>query len=196
MGMTEICQEMKSCRSCRMRSGCIQVVPPTGNLVNPILLIVGESPGEDEDERGEPFCGDCGQLLRQYLRQTGVIKRSNTTITNVLNCRPPNNKFPKDNCAEICYSLWLSRIIKELAPKRMLLLGGVPLEYVAGLSGITANRGRWITARGIRTMATYHPSYVMRNMNSGGIKEVQQFESDIAKVAVEVRLLDQGLVIE
>jgi uracil-DNA glycosylase family 4 len=190
MGMAGICAEMKDCRSCRMREGCIQVVPPTGS--GSTLLICGEAPGEEEDERAEPFCGDCGQLLRQYLRQTGVIKRSNTTITNVLNCRPPHNKFPKDNCAEVCYALWLSRIIRELQPKLMLLLGNTPLEYVAGLHGITASRGRWIVARGIRTMPTYHPSYVMRCLSGGNIKEVKQFELDISAVAKEVSLLEQS----
>jgi len=190
MGMAETCSEMKGCRSCRMREGCIQVVPPTGS--GSTLLIVGEAPGEDEDERGEPFCGDCGQLLRQYLRQTGVIKRSNTTITNVLNCRPPNNKFPKDNCAEVCYTLWLSRIIQELQPKLMLLLGNTPLEYVAGLHGITKCRGKWITARNIRTMPTFHPSYVMRFLSKGQVQEVKQFELDISAVAREVSLLEQS----
>lgn len=184
MGMDEICQEMKNCRSCRMRDGCIQVVPPTGR--GDRLLIVGEAPGADEDESGIPFVGDCGQLLREYLRQAGNINKSNTTITNVLNCRPPNNKFPKDDCATVCSSLWLLRIIRELKPKRMLLLGNVPLKYVADMEGITSKRGKWMTSRGIRTMATYHPSYVMRCQSSGMIRETDQFQADIMAVSKEV----------
>ena len=186
MNLDELCTEMAACRECKMRDGCLQVVPPAGNRVDPLLMIVGEASGEAEDDQGEPFVGPAGQVLRTALRNTKILKRSNTLITNVLKCRPPKNKFPKDESAGICVSRWLWKEIELAKPKRMLLLGGVALEYVGGLEGITKCRGNWYNIKGIRTMATYHPSYVMRMDHEGLTQFFQTFQDDINQVAAEV----------
>jgi len=192
MSFTDLVKEMKNCSACKMRAGCIQVVTPTGQFDNPLLLCIGECPGEEEDEKGIPFIGKAGQCLRDVLRNTKILNQNNTSISNVLSCRPPGNKFPKDDCPNICVAKWLWKEIELLAPKRMLLLGGVPLKYVAGLDGITANRGKWYNVRGIRTMATYHPSYVLRCDNEiGGEVKRQAFEGDIAEVAAEIAVLQK-----
>ena len=187
--LTELYKEKVKCNACRLRTGCIQVVPGTGCMENPILMIVGEGPGSDEDETGEPFCGPCGQVLREIIRTTKVINKTNTLISNVLGCRPAKNKFPVDDCPNICVSKWLWKEIELAAPKRMLLLGNTPLKYVAGLTGITAQRGKYFNIRGIRTLATYHPSYILRTDQAGMLQHRETFEADIMDVAREVKKL-------
>jgi DNA polymerase len=179
-----------------MRAGCRQVVIGTGQTTNPILMVIAEAPGSEEDEQGEPFVGRAGQLLRDVLRRTGVISRKNTLLSNTLKCRPPNNKFPKDDSATICLSKWLLKEIELAKPQRMLLLGGKALEYVAGMSGITSVRGNWYDVRGIRTMSTYHPSYVLRKEAERDISCMEAFEEDIGDVADEVRALESKMLRE
>jgi len=186
---------MKECSACLMRKGCSQVVTYDGLLEDtPILLIVGECPGATEDQEGLPFVGDSGQILREALRESKTLFKNNTIISNVLKCRPPKNKFPKDkDIPRLCVSKWLDNEIKLIEPQRMLLLGNVPLQHVAGFTGITKARGQWITVKGIRAMATFHPSYVMRQMNSGDLEARELFFSDVALVAEEVGKLQEAL---
>lgn len=179
-------ERMSECRACALREGCTQVVLPAGNRYDPLLMIIGDSPGQEEDMQGKPFVGQAGQLLREALRETGVIRPTNTLISGVINCRPPKNKFPTDDSPAICISNWLLKEIELAKPKRLLLLGGAALKHVANMSGVTTNRGRWYDIRGIRTMATFHPSYVMRQESEGKMQCRQVFESDIREVAKEV----------
>lgn len=183
--LEELYDAKKQCRACKLRQGCIQVVAGSGSF-NPILMIIAEAPGEDEDEAGEPFMGRAGECLRKVLRSTGIIKKTNTLITNVLGCRPPKNKFPKDDCPDICTAQWLWEEIRIAKPQRMMLLGGTPLKYVAEMDGITQCRGQWYTIRGVRTMPTFHPSYVLRQDSAGDMLVREKFERDIKEIAAEV----------
>ena len=186
--LDQLYEEMIGCSSCRLRKACTQVVLATGNKINPILMAIGDGPGQDEDEQGEPFIGMAGQALRTVFRNTGIINRTNTIITNVVKCRPPKNKFPKDDCPEICVSRWLWEEIRLAKPKRILLLGATPLQYVADLEGIGKCRGQWFTVRGIRTMPTYHPSYILRQDMAGMMVYRDQWVSDINEMAKEVEI--------
>jgi len=184
--LSALYDEMKECKSCRLRESCSQVVVGTGSMT-PRLMIIGEAPGADEDREGEPFVGKAGMVLRDVLRRHHkTINRKTTLITNVLGCRPPRNKFPTDECPSICVSLWLDRAIEITRPERILLLGNSPLRHVAGLTGITSMRGNWVTCKGVRTLPTYHPSYVMRSDCQGWIQPREEFEGDIAEVAEEI----------
>jgi len=178
--------DMKACNACKLRAGCTQVILPCGNRENPILMAIGECGGKTEDEQGVPFVGRSGECLRTVFRQV-KFNKTNTIISNVLKCRPPGNKFPKDDCPDICVSKWLSEEIKLLQPKILLLIGATALKYVAGLEGITNLRGKWITAKGIRALATYHPSYVLRKENEGYMSFKEVFTNDITMVAEEVK---------
>src|SRR3990172_5659488 len=180
--LDQLYAEMLQCQACKLRGCCDRVVPAVGQRTNPDVLIVGEAPGQAENDRGEPFIGRAGEVLREVLRKVG-LNRNNTLLSNVLKCRPAGNKFPNDDCPDICVSKWLSEEIKLGQPKRMILVGGKALEYVAKLDGITKRRGQWITAHGVRTMATYHPSYVLRQENAGFMSYRDTFASDIAEVA-------------
>lgn len=190
MTLQELYTEMKNCQLCVLRQSCTQVVTHEGQVNGPTLMIIGESPGADEDESGRPFIGRAGQLLRQTLRSTGKINAGNTLITNTVHCRPPGNKFPTDGAASTCVSKWVSREIEIAQPKLILILGSQALKYIAGMKGITSVRGQWITARGIRTMPTLHPSYVLREENAGNTESLDNFTKDIFEVANEVAELD------
>lgn len=185
--LENIYEDMLSCNACKMRAGCTKVVPATGKMDSPILMVVGEAPGQEEDDAGEPFVGRAGQALRKAIRDTKVLNRTNTIITNVLKCRPPGNRFPTDESASICVGKWLSREIELAKPKRLLLLGNVPLKYVASMSGITMHRGKWVEAMGIRSMPTYHPSYVLRQDGQGDMQTRALWERDIEEMAEEVK---------
>jgi DNA polymerase len=184
--LDQLYDEMLQCQACKLRGGCSRVVPAVGQRTSPAVMICGEAPGQQEDEQGEPFVGRAGEVLREVLRKVG-LNRSNTLITNVVKCRPPGNKFPTDDCPDICVSKWLSEEIRLAQPKRLILVGSKPLEYVAKLDGITKRRGQWITAQGVRSMATYHPSYVLRQENAGFMAYRDTFAADIAEVAKEVK---------
>jgi uracil-DNA glycosylase family 4 len=188
--MSEIAQfyeEMKKCSLCKLRQTCTQVVPAIGNIDNPKLMVVGECPGEKEDEQGEPFVGKAGIALRQALRDTKIINQNNTVITNTVKCRPPNNKFPHKDISSICFSRWLKQEIALIKPKKMLLLGNVPLGHILGLSKITDCRGTWYNYEGIRTMATFHPSYICRQDTQGDMDTRDKWERDIMVVAEEIK---------
>lgn len=104
----------------------------------------------------------------------------------VHNCRPPKNKFPTDETPSICVSKWLDKEIELAKPARMLLVGGQALKHVAGKKGITACRGQWYDVKGIRTMATFHPSYVLRQEGEGKNQFRSILERDVGEVALEV----------
>jgi DNA polymerase len=168
--------KMAECSLCGLRKTCRGVVTPAGNLKNPILLICGDAPGIEEDDQGEPFSGKAGTVLREILRSTGCMNRQTAVMTNVINCRPPRSKFPRSKeIPTVCKNKWLFPMIEALSPERMLLLGGVALEHVAGVKGITRHRGQWFEARGVRTMSTWHPSYVMRKDQDGYMDARDEF---------------------
>ena len=190
--LDQLYTEMLQCQACKLRAGCSRVVPAVGQRTNPTVMIIGESPGQQEDERGEPFVGRAGEVLREVLRRVG-LNRTNTLITNVVKCRPPGNKFPEDDCPDICVSKWLIEEINLARPKCLLLVGGRSLNHVAKLDGITKRRGQWITVHGIKAMATFHPSYVLRMENGSKDDSAvllmyrNMFISDITEVAKEVK---------
>jgi uracil-DNA glycosylase family 4 len=186
---TQLYEEMKKCSLCKLRQNCLQVVPAIGNTTNPLLMIIGDAPSEKEDEEGEPFVGKAGFVLRDALRDTGIINRQNTVMTNTVKCKPPNNKFPTKDISTICFSRWLKQEIAIIKPKRMLLLGNVPLSYVLGLSKISTCRGTWYSYEGIRTMATFHPSYICRQDAQGDMDTREKWERDIMVVAEEIKKL-------
>jgi DNA polymerase len=188
--LEKLYEEMRGCKACGLRQGCTQVVTAVGQTESPLLLAVGEAPGGEEDTVGEPFVGRAGQMLREVIRETRILNRNNTLISNLLHCRPPKNKFPNDESASICVSKWLLKEIETAKPQRMLLIGGKALQYVANMEGITACRGKWYDIRGIRTMATFHPSYVLRCEGEGKMQIRKLMEQDIGEVAEEVRQLE------
>lgn len=129
------------------------------------IMIIGEAPGYHEDLEGKPFIGKAGNLLTQYLKECGV-SRSEVYITNVVKCRPPENRTPTKDEIKSC-SVHLAREIERVQPKYIMLLGNTALQGVMGRSGIKKYRGSWMELEGIQVMATYHPAAALRNPSLG-----------------------------
>ncbi len=126
------------------------------------VCFVGEAPGADEDRRGEPFVGAAGQLLDRILAASG-LKREEVFICNVLRCRPPANRKPEPDEASNCRE-WLEKTLELVKPKFLVALGGSATLHWLGVStGITRIRGKWFDYKGTPVLATFHPSYLLRN---------------------------------
>jgi DNA polymerase len=132
------------------------------------LMFVGEAPGADEDEQGEPFVGKAGQLLTKIIQATG-LERSHVYIANILKCRPDTpgqsagNRKPTPAEMATCIP-YLHEQIDLIQPKVLVALGATAVDGLLGKTlGITKLRGNWQTYRGIPLMPTYHPAYLLRN---------------------------------
>ena len=143
------------------------VVFGVGNIDSP-LMFVGEAPGADEDEQGEPFVGKAGQLLTRIIQATG-LSRSDVYIANILKCRPDTpgetsgNRKPTPEEMKTCIP-YLHEQIDLIRPKVLVALGATAVEGLLGKTiGITKLRGNWQAYRGIPMMPTYHPAYLLRN---------------------------------
>lgn len=153
-----------TCSNCPLRAGCQQVVFGVGN-VNAKIMWIGEGPGADEDRLGEPFVGRAGQLLDRILVSVGFSRQENVYITNVVKCRPPQNRNPLPEEYQVCMPI-LREQFKRIRPKIIVLLGAVALHALLDpQAGITKNRGQWIEKQGIWLIATYHPAALLRNEN-------------------------------
>ena len=132
------------------------------------LMFVGEAPGADEDEQGEPFVGKAGQLLTRIIQATG-LSRADVYIANILKCRPDTpgqdagNRKPTSEEMATCIP-YLHEQIDLIRPKVLVALGATAVEGLLGKTiGITKLRGNWQTYRGTPLMPTYHPAYLLRN---------------------------------
>jgi len=132
------------------------------------LMFVGEAPGADEDEQGEPFVGKAGQLLTKIIQATG-LSRADVYIANILKCRPDTpgqsagNRKPTPEEMQTCIP-YLHEQIDLIGPKVIVALGATAVEGLLGKTvGITKLRGNWQTYRGTPLMPTYHPAYLLRN---------------------------------
>jgi DNA polymerase len=132
------------------------------------LMFVGEAPGADEDEQGEPFVGKAGQLLTKIIQATG-LSRADVYIANILKCRPDTpgqtagNRKPTADEMATCIP-YLHEQIDLIRPRVIVALGATAVEGLLGKTlGITKLRGTWKTYRGTPLMPTYHPAYLLRN---------------------------------
>jgi DNA polymerase len=143
------------------------VVFGVGNI-NATVMFVGEAPGADEDQQGEPFVGKAGQLLTKIIQAMGTT-RDQVYIANILKCRPntpgqsAGNRKPTSEEMETCIP-YLHAQIDLIQPKVLVALGATAVEGLLGKTeGITRLRGNWKTYRNIPLMPTYHPAYLLRN---------------------------------
>ena len=129
------------------------------------LMFIGEAPGADEDRIGQPFVGRAGQLLTDMITKGMGLRREDVYIANVLKCRPPENRTPTPEEAANCSS-YLEHQVAVIRPEFLCLLGKTAAMGVLGVDVSTSMgrlRGRWHHYRGIKTLVTYHPSYLLRN---------------------------------
>lgn len=175
-------EEVLGCTKCGLCSTRKQVVFGVGPLEVP-LMFVGEAPGQDEDQQGEPFVGRAGQLLTRTLQEIGV-RRAQVYIGNILKCRPPGNRTPQPDEMAACMP-WLVRQIGFVKPKIICGLGNIAVQtLLATKTGITRLRGTYGEAHGVRFFATFHPAYILRNMSEHAV-----FRKDLATVCRDAGLL-------
>jgi uracil-DNA glycosylase family 4 len=167
-------REILSCRKCPLAEGRTTAVPGEGN-VKTELMFVGEGPGHDEDIQGRPFVGRAGQLLTKII-QAMTYDRSEVFITNIVKCRPPNNRVPHRDEIQVCTPYLLEQI-RNIRPKVIVTLGKPAADFFIPDSqgGMTTIRGRFQDWNGIQVMPTFHPSYLIRNE---GNKEIRRMVWD------------------
>lgn len=160
--LEKIAQEISQCRRCQLALGRTTTVPGEG-VPQPIVMVIGEGPGADEDRTGRPFVGRAGQLLDKMLAAINLNRETNCFIANVVKCRPPNNRDPLPGEVTACRS-YLERQIRLLKPRAILTVGRISAQTLLETTeGISHLRGRQHTYRGIPLFATYHPSALLRN---------------------------------
>ena len=126
------------------------------------LMFIGEAPGADEDRTGEPFVGRAGQLLTDMITKGMGLLRAQVFIANILKCRPPENRTPSIDEANNCFP-YLEQQIAIIRPEFICLLGKVAVQAILNTNQAMGKmRGRWHRYRGIPTLVTYHPSYLLR----------------------------------
>lgn len=158
----QIREDIGDCTRCRLhKQGRKQIVFGVGNP-RADLMFIGEAPGADEDERGEPFVGRAGQLLTNMIKAMG-LSREEVYIANIIKCRPPGNRTPERDECETC-SPFLMRQIATVAPKAIVALGAVAAKTLLAINApMSELRGRWYDFRGTKLAVTYHPAFLLRD---------------------------------
>jgi len=159
----ELTARTKACTKCSELARCRKNVVFGVGDVHAELMFVGEAPGADEDEQGEPFVGRAGQLLTKIIVAMGY-QRSEVYIANVLKCRPPQNRTPLPDEMNHCRPYLLEQI-DAIQPKVIVALGATALRALLLETplGITKMRGNWYTFHNTPIMPTFHPAYLLRN---------------------------------
>lgn len=167
-------EDLGDCTRCRLhQQGRKQIVFGVGNPATD-LMFIGEAPGADEDQQGEPFVGRAGQLLNNMIKAMG-ISREQVYIANIIKCRPPNNRTPERDECETC-SPFLMRQIVAIKPKVIVALGAVAAKTLLAVNDSMANlRGHWYDFRppgvhsndpnwvSAKLAVTYHPAFLLRD---------------------------------
>ena len=162
--LNELKKEIENIENCELKKNASKIVFSDGDYKSKIM-IVGEGPGQKEDQEGKPFVGDAGILLNKMLKSIN-IDRKKIYITNVVNFRPPNNRKPEPS--EISkYSNFLRKHIAIIDPKILILMGSTAMESLFGSNiKITKERGSWkdiiINNKTYLCMITFHPAYLLR----------------------------------
>jgi uracil-DNA glycosylase family 4 len=174
----EINREVIACTQCRLWKRRTNAVPGDGSI-NTRIMFIGEAPGKEEDLKGLPFVGAAGKFLDQLLNKA-ELPRNEVYITNVVKCRPPNNRDPKPDEIATCTELYLTRQAKIIQPKFLVMLGRHSAAYIfskAGIEamGITAIHGRAyrISPFGFPVVAIpmFHPAAALYNRKYKGLLE-------------------------
>jgi DNA polymerase len=163
MDWPELRQAVRACTACALCRARKQAVFGVGNEAAP-WLFVGEGPGADEDELGDPFVGQAGKLLDSMLAATGLARGREVYIANVVKCRPPGNRVPTPEEAAAC-APFLDRQIELIQPKLIVALGKTAaIRLLNTEASLASLRGRVHRYRERRVVVTYHPAYLLRTL--------------------------------
>lgn len=175
-------QKCESCNGCALASTRNNVVFADGDASTARIVLIGEAPGEMEDETGRPFVGRAGQLLSEFLAEAGISRDKDLYIINTVKCRPPENRVPTDEEKSACRK-FLDAQIDIIKPDAIILCGATALKSFVTLDKkqtISKVRGQWmnITVDGVeyKAMTIFHPSYLLRNhsMEDGSPRRLMQ----------------------
>jgi len=164
--LDKIAEEISTCQNCVLAKTRKNTVPGEG-VTDPLVMVIGEGPGADEDKQGRPFVGNAGQLLDKMLASINLSRTTNCFIANVVKCRPPNNRDPHPDERSAC-AHFLRRQIAFLKPKYILLVGRVASQSVLNVKeSIEKLHGKFLDYNSgdmtIPLMITYHPSALLHN---------------------------------
>ena len=176
------CMACTGCGLCRTRAN---VVFGVGNREADIMF-VGEGPGEQEDLQGVPFVGPAGKLLDDMLRMID-LDRSKVYIANIVKCRPPRNRDPRDEEQDACYP-WLAEQIRLVDPKIIICLGRISATaLIRDDFRITREHGLWFDIDGRRMTAIYHPSALLRDISKRPetFADLRSIRSEIKRICKE-----------
>ena len=174
---------VKTCKKCELCNTRNNAVPGIGNE-NADVVFIGEAPGKNEDLHGEPFIGTAGKRLNDALENAG-LRRSSVYITNIVKCRPPNNRIPNDTERSMCIN-YLEEELQIINPKIICLLGNTPFYSILGGKEISKNHGKFISKDDRMYFITFHPAATIYNQ-----KLVEIFKNDIKKLVNELRKMKQ-----
>ena len=176
--------DIRGCTSCAAREKCKGPVPGDGPL-NARVMLVGEAPGETEDEGGRPFTGRAGMELERYLKEAG-LKREEVYITNLVKCRPPGNADPTPETIDACAPRWLEREIAEIEPEIVVTLGRFSSRYLTGSEDTMEHlHGYQQDRHGTTILPVYHPAAGLRRTSL-----MRQIEGDFQALGMLVHGVD------
>ena len=172
--LEQVNRALRSCKKCRLSRTRINVVLGEGDPESEIMF-VGQCPGFHEDQQGRPFVGRAGQLLDELLKSIG-LQREKVFITNIVKCRPPENRDPMVDEVRGC-SPYLERQIRSVNPKLIITLGRFASEFFISDGKISKIHGVPHRVKGLLIFPLYHPAAALR---SGGVAEV--LRKDVRKI--------------
>ncbi len=174
--LLELFLKVRECRNCALAQTRKKIVFGSGNPASQIMLI-GEAPGANEDLQGKPFVGEAGKLLDKILAAI-KLSRNDIFLTNVLKCRPPQNRDPLPDEVVACESILLKQI-EILKPKFILILGRVAAHYLLKTTApLRELRGKVVDVFNAKAVVTYHPSALLREpgLKRSAWEDVQLFQ--------------------
>ena len=176
------------CVKCSLSSTRKNVVFGRGNP-NAKLFVIGEGPGQQEDEQGLAFIGRAGKMLDNVFSSVGIDTNKDCYISNIVKCRPPNNRKPLSKEVSEC-TPWLTEQIAMIKPKIIVLAGSTAVQsYLEVSEPISKLRGEWIVKDSIKYMPIFHPSYLLRNPSKEKYKPKWLTWQDLKKVKIELNSL-------
>ena len=169
-----IAEQVRACKKCDLCQTRTNAVPGKGNQ-NAEIILVGEAPGRNEDKKGEPFVGSAGKRLNEILSDAG-IDRDDVYITNIVKCRPPDNRVPTKNEEKSCLN-YINEEISIINPKVVCIMGNTAFNTLLGGKEITKNHGNFIEKDGRMYFVTYHPAATIYNQ-----KLIDELKTDFKKL--------------
>ena len=162
--LSELRAELLNCQKCRLCEQRTNVVFGTGPE-NARVMLIGEGPGQREDELGEPFVGRAGILLDKMMDAVGLSRQTNVFIANMVKCRPPQNRDPQPDETETCLP-YLREQFKLIRPKIIVCLGRIAAQRLISPDfKVTKQHGEFFDKKGTLMMGTLHPAAILRNPN-------------------------------